>query len=328
MSNVLSQDEVDSLLKGVSSGEIEIETDSPHADQGTVAYDFTRQEQTLRGQVPTLDMANNRFATIFKATLSTMVRKKVDIEAEPTDMIPFADFHSSLAVPTSLHIFRMESLVGQALLVFDTPLVFSLIECYFGGKATEDMKVEGRDFTAIENKIIRKVVWAFLEDLAAAWDRIHRVKMTYLRSEVKPQFATIARPSDSVIVIRFKLDVEGIGGLITVCIPYSTIEPIRGKLQRTLEGDQPKVDAGWKKCFQKQIKETGVEMVVELGVAQITAQRLLGLTVGDVIQLKQDVTQDLVAKVEGVPKFKGRPGVVRGNQAIKIGQRCIRVTGT
>jgi flagellar motor switch protein FliM len=328
MSNVLSQDEVDSLLKGVSSGEIEIETDTPSAEHGIVAYDFTRQEPTLRGQVPTLDMANNRFATIFRATLSTMVRKEIDIVAEPTDMIKFADFHGSLPVPTSLHIFRIESLVGQALLVFDTPLVFSLIECYFGGKATEDMKIEGRDFTAIENRIIRKVVSASLEDLAAAWDRIHKVKMTYVRSEINPQFATIALPGDLVIVIRFTLDMEGTGGLMTVCIPYSTIEPIRSKLQRTLEGDQPKVGAGWKKCLQERIQETRVEMVVELGVAQITAERLLGLTVGDVIQLEQGVTQDLVAKVEGLPKLKGRPGVVRGNQAIKIGQRCIRMTGT
>jgi flagellar motor switch protein FliM len=328
MSNVLSQDEVDSLLKGVSSGEIEIETDSPQGDQGVMPYDFARQEQTLRGHVPTLDMANNRFATIFKATLSAMVRKKVDIEAEPSDMIKFADFHASLPIPSSLHIFRMESLVGRGLLAFDTPLVFSLIECYFGGKASEDMKIEGREFTAIENKIIRKVVVASLGDLAAAWGRIHRLSMSYVRSETNPQFAAVAQPNDPVIVIRFKLDVEGIGGLMTVCIPYSTIEPIRSKLQRTLEADRPKADAGWKKRLQKQIKETGVEMVVELGVAQITAQRLLGLNVGDVIQLKQDVTQELIAKVEGVPKFRGRPGVIRGNQAIKIGQRCIRMTGT
>jgi flagellar motor switch protein FliM len=329
MSNVLSQDEVDSLLKGVSSGEIEIETDSPRADQGAVAYDFTRQEPTLRGQVPTLDMANNRFANVFRATLSKMVRREIDIVAEPTDMIKFADFHGSLPVPTSLHIFRIEGLVGKALLVFDTPLVFSLIECYFGGKATEEMKIEGREFTAIENRIMRKVVSASLEDLAAAWDRIHKVKMTYIRSEINPQFATIALPGDLAIVIRFKLDMmEGIGGLMTVCIPYSTIEPIRSKLQATMEGDQPKVGAGWKKSLQERIQETKMEMVVELGIAQMTAERLLRLTVGDVIQLEQDVTQELVAKVEGLPKFKGRPGVVRGNQAIKIGQRCIRMTGT
>ena len=327
MSNVLSQDEVDSLLKGVSSGEIEIETDSPHPDQGAVAYDFNRQEPTLRGQVPTLDMANNRFATLFRTTLSTMVRKEIDVVAEPTDMMKFADFHGSLPVPTSLHIFRIEGLVGQALLVFDTPLVFSLIECYFGGKATEDMKIEGRDFTAIENRIIRKVVSASLEDLAASWERIHEVKMTYVRSEINPQFAAVVLPGDLVIVIRLKLDMEGVGGLMTICIPYSTIEPIRSKLQRTVESDQPKVGAGWQKCLQERIQETRVEMVVELGAAHMTAERLLGLTVGDVIQLEQDVTQDLVAKVEGLPKFKGRPGVVRGNQAIKIGQRCMRMTG-
>jgi flagellar motor switch protein FliM len=328
MSNVLSQDEVDSLLKGVSSGEIEIETNAPQPDENAVAYDFTRQQQTLRGRLPTLDMVHNRFATMFRTKLSAMVRKGVDIEAEPVDMIKFEDFRGSLAVPTSLHIFRIEGLVGQALLVFDTHLVFSLIECYFGGKATEDVKIEGREFTAIENRIMRKVASASLENLAASWARVHKAKMTYVRSESNPQFATIALPGDLVMMIRFKLDMEGIGGLMTVCIPYATIEPIRGKLQRTGEGDQPKVDAGWKECLQERLQEARVDMVVELGVAQITAERLLGLAVGDVIQLEQDVTQDLVAKVEGVPKFKGRPGLVRGSQAIKIGQKCMRMTGT
>ncbi len=169
MSNVLSQEEVDSLLKGVSSGQIETEPDSPESEDGVIAYDFTRQEQMFRNRMPSFGMVTERFATNFRADLSAMIRKTLDIEAEPVDMVKFEDYRLSLPVPTSLHIFRVDPLVGQGLVVFDGRLVFSLIECYFGGKGTEQVKIEGRDFTPIENAMIRKAVRVCLEALAAAW---------------------------------------------------------------------------------------------------------------------------------------------------------------
>ncbi|NVM23042.1 MAG: flagellar motor switch protein FliM [Desulfobacterales bacterium] len=324
MSNVLSQDEVDSLLKGVSSGEIETETDMPPPEDGTIQYDFTRQDQIIRGRMPTLEILNGRFATIFRTSLSTMVRKDVDVDAGSVEMVKFEDFHHSLPVPTSLHIFRMEPLMGQALLIFDTRLVFGLIECYFGGKGTEQVRIEGREFTPIETSTIRKTVKTCLQDLATAWQPVHKLKMSYIRSEINPQFATIVFPGDLVIVVRFDVEVEGTSGKMTLCIPYSTIEPIRNKLYGGYQGDQQNVDVHWKRRLQERIWETGVNVIVELGRAQITAERLLGLKVGDVVQLDQDVSSHLTAKIEGMPKFKGRAGVVRNNRAIKIEKRCLR----
>ncbi|MBN1843490.1 MAG: flagellar motor switch protein FliM [Deltaproteobacteria bacterium] len=319
MSNVLSQEEVDSLLKGVSSGEIETEPDSPESEDVVVAYDFTRQEQMLRNRMPSFGMVTERFATTFRTDLSAMVRKTVDIEAEPVDMVKFEDYRLSLPVPTSLHIFRVDPLVGQALVVLDGRLVFSLIECYFGGKGTEQVKIEGRDFTPIENAMIRKAVRICLEDLAAAWERIFKVKMTYVRSEVNPEFATIVMPGDLVIVNRFNIDIEGIGGNMSVCIPYSTIEPIRNKFCGGLQGDQVNsMDAKWERRLHERIRETTVDVVVELGTAKITAERLLDVKVGDVIQLEQYATQHLICTVQGVPKLEGRPGIMRGSRAIRI----------
>lgn len=318
MSNVLSQEEVDSLLKGVSSGEIETEPDSPESEDGVITYDFTRQEQMLRNRMPSFGMVTERFATTFRTDLSAMVRKTVDIEAEPVDMVKFEDYRLSLPVPTSLHIFRVDPLVGQGLVVFDGRLVFSLIECYFGGKGTEQVKIEGRDFTPIENAVIRKAVRVCLEGLAAAWERIFKVKMTYVRSEVNPEFATIVMPGDMVIVNRFNIDIEGIGGNMSVCIPYSTIEPIRDKFSGDLGGDQVKMDAKWEKRLHERIRETTVEVVVELGTAKITAEKLLDLKVGDVLQLEQYATQHLIGMVQGVPKLEGRPGIMRASRAIRV----------
>jgi flagellar motor switch protein FliM len=250
-----------------------------------------------------------------------MVRKTVDVESEPVDMVKFEDFRLSLPVPTSLHIFRIEPLVGQALVVFDGRLVFSLIECYFGGKGTEHAKIEGRDFTPIETAMIKKVVRVCLDDLADAWERVFTVKMTYVRSEVNPEFASIVFPGDSVVVVRFNIDIEGIGGLMSLCIPYSVIEPIRDRFGGGPQNDQALFNPNWKKKLYERVRETDVDLVVELGKTEITAERLLGLRVGDVIQLERYVDSNLIGKVEGVPKFEGQPGVYKNNRALRIRQK-------
>ena len=164
-----------------------------------------------------------------------------------------------------------------------------------------------------------------LEDFAAAWDRVHKLNMIYLRSEINTQFAAIVLPGDLVIVIRFNIDIEGIGGVMTVCIPYSTLEPIRDRLYAGFQTEQQNItNAPWRRRLRERVQEISVELVVELGGLQITAERLLGLRPGDVIQLGQDVGDYLIAKVEGMPKFKGRIGVMRGSRAIRIETRCLR----
>ncbi len=318
MSNVLSQEEVDSLLKGVTSGEIETESGEEASSDGVLQYDFTRQEQVLRGRMPMIGVINERFASKFRTNLSGMVRRTVDVEAEPMDMVKFEDFRLSLPVPTSLHVFRIDPLAGQALVVFDSPLVFSLIECYFGGKGTEHVKIEGRDFTPIENSMLQKVVRACLGDLTNAWERVFSVEMTYIRSEVNPEFAGIVLPGDLVIITKCKVDIEGFGGFLTLCVPYSTIEPIRDKLSGGVQNDQIAADAQWRKHLQDRIYETMVDIVVELGATQVTTERLLGLKIGDVIQLGQYVSEPLTGKVQGIGKFVGRPGVIKGNRALKM----------
>ncbi|MBW1739609.1 MAG: flagellar motor switch protein FliM [Deltaproteobacteria bacterium] len=324
MSQILSQDEVDSLLKGVTEGEVATETDTPVSSDDVIRYDFMDQDRVVDARMPTLDMINVRFCEIFRTTLSGIVRKIVDVSVESVGMIKFEKFHQSLPVPTSLHIFRMEPLRGQALLVLETRLVFNLIECYFGGKASEDVKIEGREYTPLENRMIQKVVRACFDDLAQAWRPIYEVTMSYVRSEMNPQFAGIALPNDSVTVTEFNVELDGQPGLMKLCIPYSTFEPIREKLRASgFQGDQFEVDVNWKKRLQGRIKDSMVNVMVELGTIQITGHGLLGLKVGDVIQLEQDVNERLVAKVEGVPKFKGRAGIIRGNKAIKIEQRCL-----
>ncbi len=324
MSNVLSQEEVDSLLKGVTTGEVETEPEPAEPEDGVIRYDFTRQDQIIHARMPTLEIVAGRFARNFRTSLSSLIRRDADVEVSSLDMVKFEEFQHTLPVPTSLHVFRIEPLMGQALMVFDTRLVFSLIECYFGGRGLEEVRIEGRDFTVIEAAMIEKAVVVCLDNFAAAWDRVHKLKMIYLRSEVNTQFAAIVLPGDLVIVIRFNIEIEGIGGVMTICIPYSTLEPIRDRLYAGFQTDQPGIDAPWKKRLRERIKEMSVELIVELGSLQVTAEKLLGLKTGDVVQLRQDVSDHLLTKVEGIPKFRGHIGVIKGNRAMRIDKRCSR----
>ena len=318
MSNVLSQEEVDSLLKGVTSGEIETESQEEIPSDGVRPYDFTRQEQMLRGRLPTLAVINDRFASDFRNDLSGMIRKSVDVEAEPVNMVKFKEFRLSLPVPTSLHVFRMDPLGGQALLVFDSHFVFSLIEYYFGGKGRTHAKIEGRDFTHIENAMIGKVVSQCLKDLSKAWEKVFKIDIVYIRSEVNPEFAGIVLPGDSVIVTKFNVDIEGAGGGVNLCIPYSTIEPVRDRLSGGMQKDQLRTDAKWRRRLQQRIRATMVDVVVELGSTSVTTEKLLQLKAGDIVQLGQRIGNPLVASVQGVEKLMGRPGIIKGNRAFKV----------
>ena len=318
MSKILTQDEVDALLKGMSGGDIEVETDAgPEAD-GVIVYDLTNQDRIIRGRMPTLEIINDRFARLFRTTLSSAIRKIVDMTTTSVDMVKFGEFMRSLPVPTSLHIFKMDPLRGHAIFVLESKLVFNLVETFFGGTGGGNVKIEGRDFTAIEQQLTRKVVMLALKDMENAWKPVHEVTMVYSRTEINPQFASIVPPTDVVIVVKFELEMEHTAGTVTVCIPYSTIEPIRTKLYAGFQSDQLEVDHEWMRRFRQQLRAALVDFTVELGRTEITSGELLNLKEGDVIQLDTDANGKLVGLVEGVPKFQGRPGQMKGNKAFRV----------
>ena len=318
MGDILSQDEVDSLLEGISSGEIETEREDTVDEHGVANYDFANQDRVIRGRMPTLDVINKRLARMFSTSISATMRGAADISIRDTKMIKFAEFQSSIPVPANIHMFKLEPLRGHALLVVDTPLVFQVIEYYFGGTPGGALRVEGREFTSIENRIIRKVVDIFLRNFEEAWAPIYPLAPTYARSEMNPQFAVIGLPIDLMVIVRFQVELETAEGGMTLALPYSALEPIRDKLYSGFQSDHLETDASWKMRVNEQLRELEVEMCVELGTASITAQRLMGLRRGDVITLDQYADTPLVAKIQGTPKLKGKAGVAKGNKALSI----------
>jgi len=321
MEHVLSQDEVDALLKGLDGGEIETETDAAQPDDGQKGirpYDLTSQDRIIRGRMPTLEIINDRFARVHRITLSGALRKVVDITVTQKEMIKFGDFIRTLPVPTSLHVLKMEPLRGHVLLVVESRLIFNLVDCFFGGTGRSSFKIEGRDFTSIEQRVINKVVRMALKDLEEAWNPVTAIAFKFVRSEVNPQFATIVPPTELVIVVHYELEMDSLMGKIILCLPYSTIEPIRSKLSASYQSDQLEVDFSWTRRFIRRLREVQVSLTVELGRTQIKGQDLLRLEKGDVILLDQDVSHPLLVTVEGVPKYRAEPGIHKGNQAVKI----------
>jgi flagellar motor switch protein FliM len=245
------------------------------------------------------------------------MRKRVDVNPISIDMSKFGDFMRSLPVPTSINIFKIDPLRGNALLVVDTRLVFSLVENFFGGAGSQP-KIEGRDFTPIEQSIIIKVVKIILANLEDAWRPVHEVGIELLRSEINPQFATIVPPSDVVVVISFEVELENALGSMVLALPYATIEPIRSKLYAAFQTERLEIDHAWISRFRDRLMETPVDVGVTFGTTQMTGRQLLDLKVGDILLLDQDEDDMLTARVQGILKFLGKPGFVKGNKAFKV----------
>lgn len=320
MTNILSQEEVDALLRGISGGEIETEAEEYHEPGAIITYDLTSQDRIIRGRMPTLEMTNEKFARTFRTTLSSILRKVISITAVSADMIKFGEFLKTLPVPTSLHLFRMDPMRGNAIFVVESKVIFTLVDIIFGGTGTEAFKIEGREFTAIENNLIKKVVLSALTDMEKCWKPLIDLTITYQRAEINPQFAQIVPPTDVVVVMNFEIEVEYTTGVVSICIPYSMLEPIKEKLAAGFQSEQLEVDKAWSNRFKGGLMKSYVDIMVELGKVTISAKDIVNLKRGDVIQLDHYSSDPLDIFVEGIPKFKGVPGIFKGNQAMQIAQ--------
>ncbi|MGE3540105.1 MAG: flagellar motor switch protein FliM [Candidatus Tectimicrobiota bacterium] len=318
MNQFLSQEEVDALLRGISGGDVATEQDTVEGANHVRTYDLTNQERIIRGRMPTLEIINQKFARLLRASLSGSLRRVIDVSAQNVEMIKFGEFLKTLPVPTSMHIIRMNPLRGGALLVIDSKLVFALIDSFFGGPGSSNVKIEGRDFTSIETHMIQRLVDIVFYDMEKAWEAIEPISIEQERSEVNPQFVGIVPPSDVVVITPFEVEMDEAHGAITCCLPYSTIEPIRAKLYTGFQTERLEVDQSWLRRITHQLENLEVELSVEFGSTDISLRNILSLQVGDIIRLDQDYDAPLLVKVEGVPKFTGFPRVMRQKKAVEI----------
>lgn len=316
---VLSQSEVDALLNAVSDGRIDTqESDSRNEETNFVKYDLTNQDRIIRGRMPTLDIIHDRFIRLFRVSLSAALRKVANIGVNSSGPIKFGEFMNSLPLPSCLNILRVDPLRGSAVMVLEAKLLYGLVDSLFGGGEVPYTKIEGKDFTQIEIKIARRIVMAAIDDLEKAWAPVFPLKIHYSRTEINPQFVAVVPPSDVVISTTFDVELEKMSGSIKLVIPYSTLEPIKSKLSVGFQNEQLEVDHIWINRIKNQLLGTRVNVTCTIGHAWVNMRDLTELAVGDIIILDHEANKPLNITVEGVHKFKGVPGVVRGNRAIKI----------
>ena len=312
---LLSQDEIDALLHGVDSGVVDT-TPPPAAPGEARNYDFTTQDRIVRGRLPTLEMINERFARLFRISLFNMLRRTPELTVIGIEMAKFAEYTHSLYVPTSLNVVRVKPLRGTALFIFEPKLVFTVVDNFFGGDGRSAIKIEGREFTPSENRVIQMLLRQVFTDLREAWAPVLDLDFEFLQSEVNPHFANIVSPSDIVVVSRFKIDLEGGSGHLHVTIPYSMIEPIRDQLDAGLQSDRAERDERWTQALEAQIKDTEVGIESQLASATISLRQLMNLKAGDVLPIQMPKTVDLY--VEDMPVFRGEFGISNGRNAVRV----------
>lgn len=321
MSQVLSQSEVDALLSAVSDNRADADealSSEPGVGAGVVQYDLANQDRIIRGRMPTLDIIHDRFIRLFRVTLSNALRKMANLSVNSTGPLKFSEFMNSLPLPSCLNILRLDPLRGAAVMVIESKLLYALVDSFFGGNDVPYTKIEGKDFTQIEIKIARRVVLSAIDDLEKAWEPVYPLKIGYSRTEINPQFVAVVPPSDVVIATTFDVELEKVSGTIKIVIPYATLEPIKSKLAVGFQSEQLEVDFIWINRIKEQIMQTAANLLVKLGEAHLSIEDLMNLQVGDIIQLDMDATAPIDVLVEGIPKFKGLPGLLKGNRAIKV----------
>lgn len=316
---ILNQDEIDALIHGVDSGAVR--TESTSMPNEALPYDFSTQVRLVRGQMPTLEMVNERFARLLRTSLFNMLRRTPEISVAPIQIRKFSEYVHSLHVPTSLNFVRIAPLRGSALMVINPKLVFAAVDNFFGGQG-RFAKIEGRDFTATENRIIHILLRHVFEDMEAAWTSLAKIKVEYMHSEINPHFANIVSPTEMVVVNSFHVELDGGGGDIHITMPASMLEPLREQLDAGVTSDRVESDDRWIQALKEEIEDADVELLMCLGRGQITLAQLVDMKAGDILPF--DFNGRATVLAEDVPVFRGSFGVSRGMHAVRIDERVMR----
>jgi flagellar motor switch protein FliM len=317
---ILDQAEIDALIHGVDSGAVN--TDSPPAPGEARSYDFNNQMRIVRGRMPTLEMINERFARLFRVSLYNLLRRSPEIAINPIDVKKFSEYVHTLHVPTSLNLVKMHPFRGTALIVLDPKLVFAVVDNFFGGTGRH-AKIEGREFTATEQRIIHMLLRNVFANLQEAWSHVASIEVEYLNSEINPHFANIVSPSEIVVQTSFHIELDGGGGNLHVTMPYSMIEPLREILDAGVASDRVEKDERWPVCLREELEDADVELTTLLGKASISLAELLNMKPGDILPC--DFTGKVTLLAEEVPIFRGSFGLSRGQQAVKVEEKVRRL---
>ena len=314
MTEFLTQDEIDALLHGAD----DVEPEEPQDVSGIKTFDFGSQERIVRGRMPTLELVDERFARHMRISLFNMMRHSAEVTWTGVNMMKFGEYLQTLYVPTSLNMVRFRPLKGTALITLEARLVFILVENFFGGEGRFRTKIEGREFTPTERRIIQKLLKMVFADYKEAWAPVMDAEFEYLDSEVNPSMANIVSPSEVLVVNQFHLDLDGGGGDLHICFPYSMIEPIRELLDAGVQSDKGDTDVRWNKALREEVMDVNVDMRVKLLDTLVSLRDIMNFKPGDILNV--DIPDNLLVFIEDLPSYHAKLGRNKDKLAIKISE--------
>jgi len=314
MSDLLSQDEIDALLHGVDSGAVDTEPPPPPGEARS--FDFATQDRIVRGRMPTLEMVNERFARMWRIGLFNLLRRSADLSVRGIELMKFGDYLHTLYVPTNLNLIKMKPLRGTGLIVFEPTLVFAVLDNFFGGAGRFPAKIEGREFTPTEMRVIQLLLKQAFADLTEAWSPVLAVDFEYSNSEVNPHFASIVSPREYVVVSKFHVELEGGGGEMHVTLPYAMLEPLRELLDAGIASDRSEKDESFPVQLREGLNGATLEIAGVLATKTLSVRQLVSLKIGDVLPI--EIAKQVPLMVENLPLFEGEFGLHGGKNAVKI----------
>ena len=322
MSDLLSQDEIDALLHGVDDVDEEIAEQDTDIKGGISDYDFSSQDRIIRGRMPTLEMVNERFARHMRISLFNMMRRTADVSINGIQMIKFGEYVHTLSVPTSLNMVRFRPLKGTALVTMEARLIFILVDNFFGGDGRFHTKIEGREFTPTERRIVQMLLKLIFEDYQESWSPVMDVSFDYVDSEVNPAMANIVSPTEVVVVSSFHIELDGGGGDFHIVLPYSMLEPIRELLDAGVQSDKEDTDMRWSKALRDEIMDVEVEVTTKFIEVPLSLMQIMALKTGDIIPVS--LPEHITVLVENLPTYRAKLGQSRDNLALKIESKIKR----
>lgn len=318
MDDILSQDEVDALLRGMGDGDVDTENDDLSDASEAKSYDFTNQERIIRGRLPALDIINERFARGFQRHFNEMILASVEVTAGEVKIIKMIDYLRNLFVPTSLNIYRVNPLNGIALFTLDSKLIFTAVDIYFGGTGLLPFKIEGREYTPVEMSMIRSILDIATEHMRRAWAPVMDIEIEYMHSEMNPKFAGIVDATDMIVVSPINVRFEGVEGRVDLVMPYAMLEPVRDKLEEGIQNLQGDTDNRWSRTLREESRNIEVCLSATLAEVTMDMQDILKMEKGDIIPI--NMPKFITLKAEEIAVARGKVGVSNDKKAVKIEQ--------
>lgn len=313
--NVLSEEEIDALLSGVDSGEVETQDDAAGEPLDVRQYDLTSQDRVVRGRLPTLELIGEKFARQFRIDLQALLRFTIDVGAGGVQVLKFSEYSQSLFVPTSICLARITPFVGACLITLDAKLVYGIVEKLFGGSG-EGAQLEGRDFTPTERRIIERIQELLGRVYRQAWADVLEIRVEVVGREINPNFLNQFSADDVLMVSTFKMTTETGSGDLHIAIPYAALEPFKSMLDSRSRIDGEEIDSEWSRELEQRLLDISAPVSCEIASRKLRLRELLSMQVGDVIELDMPEMHEVL--VGNTPAFMGKLGESRGNLALEF----------